>query len=109
MAGETESEQRAEEWAIVARNVDNIDVFMGRNGKPPLMADYEQRFGEQNVDWRVVAEPLSHDMAGRWAQTLGMYPVHVEVTVGSINHEKQRLHGLSRDEWMDGLSKMTKQ
>lgn len=94
------------EWVVEASNVDNIDVYRGREGRLPLALNYERRFGQENIDWRVVHEPLEHNLAGNLAKTLGMYPVRVEATVTAIKRDKDRIHGVSRKDFELGLEKI---
>lgn len=101
------TEQRAEEWMVVADGIDNVDVDIGRNGSSPLAADYDQTYGERDVDWRVVEKPLEHNSFGAFAKAVGLIPVKVEASVGALErHKKDMIYGVSRTDFYKGLLKI---
>lgn len=106
--GSFKAQQRAEEWVVVADNIDSVDVDVGRNGGPPLASGYEQTYGDRGVDWRVVEKPLEHNSFGAFAKAVGLIPVQVEASVDALErHEMDLIWGrVSRDDFYRGLAKI---
>jgi hypothetical protein len=98
---------RAEEWMVVADDIDYVDVDIGRNGSSPLAAGYEQSYGERGVDWRVVEKPLEHNSLGAFAKAVGLIPVKVEASVDALERQKKdMIYGVNRADFYEGLLKI---
>lgn len=102
-----EGQLRAEEWMVVADDIDKVDVNVGRNGSLPLATGYEQTYGKRGVDWRMVEKPLEHNSFGAFARAVGLIPVKIEASVDALErHKKDMIHGVSRDDFYIGLAKI---
>lgn len=102
-------QQRAEEWMVVAEDIDNVDVDIGRNGNAPLAEGYDETYGKRGDNWRMVEKPLEHNSFGAFAKAVGLTPVKVEVSVDALErHKKDMIHGVSRTEFDKGLGEIAR-
>jgi hypothetical protein len=109
--GSFDTQRRAQEWVVVADydNLDRIAVDEGRWGSPPLAEEYQQQYGELDVDWRIVDKPLEHNSFGAFAKAAGLIPVKIEVSVDALErHKKDMIYGVSRAEFDKGLGEIAR-